>query len=379
MSGVSSTDSLLEPSGEVAQFEQLSSVVGSEFDVEEGFIEYGIPTFRVRLGQDSKQAFLRLIKRLDGVGFVPVLRKRGEEILLQTVRKLFMKPGRRIINVLLFLATIVTTLITGYVLSLGWVERGLMQHPMVGAAVFTAAIMAIFGAHEMAHKLAAHKHGIEASYPYFIPGPPAPIGIGTFGAVIQQRSLAPNSDALFDLGVSGPIVGFIVTIIVTIFGVQWSLLIPRAEVPPGTGFIQVPMLFQFIAIMFPPAGTGDVTWLHPVAFAGWIGMLVTMLNLVPVGMLDGGHATRGLLGKRSHAILSFLGILTLLVLGHWPMAMIALLLSLRPHPGSLDDVSKLAIGRKLAALALILIFIVSAFPIELVLRLSRLVFGSLLL
>ena len=378
MCGASLTDSSLEPSAEAARFEQLSSMVESEFNVEEGFIEYGIPTFYLRLRQDSKQAFLRLMKRLDAVGFVPVLRKRGEKTVLQTLRKPSMKPSRRIINVLLFLATLGTTLITGYVLSLGWVERGLMPHPMVGAAMFTVAIIVIFGSHEMAHKLVARKHGIEASYPYFIPGPPAPIGIGTFGAVIQQKSLAPNKDALFDLGASGPVIGFIATIIVTIIGVQWSLLIPRAEVPEGTRFLQVPMLFQFITIMFPPGGTGDVTWLHPVAFAGWVGMLVTMLNLVPTGMLDGGHATRGLLGERSRTVLSFLGILTLLVLGHWPMAMIAFLLSLQPHPGSLDDVSKLATSRKLAALMLILIFFLSAFPIELVLRLLRFVFGLLL-
>lgn len=363
MCSASSSDSFFEPSADFARFEQVRGMVELEFEAEEGFVEYGVPTFYVGLRQGSKQAFLRLIRRLDAVGFVPVLKKREDKTVLQVIGKPPVKPSRRIINVVLFLATIGTTLITGYFLSPGWVERGLMPDPMVGAAMFTVAIMAILGAHEMAHKFAARKHGIEASYPYFIPGPPAPLGIGTFGAVIQQKSLAPNKDALFDLGASGPVVGFIATIIVTILGVRWSVLIPLAEVPPGTQFLQAPMLFEFVSRVFPPAGTGDVTWLHPVAFAGWVGMLVTMLNLVPSGMLDGGHAARGLLGEKARRILSFLAIIALLVLRHWLMAMMAFFLSLHRHPGPLDDVSKLSTGRKLTALMLVLIFVLCTVPI----------------
>ncbi|KPV62971.1 MAG: Peptidase family M50 [Candidatus Bathyarchaeota archaeon BA1] len=363
MMGGSSFGPFFEASGEFMEFEKLRGLVELEFDVEEAFLEFGTPTFNVGLKGDSKQAFLRLFKRLNALGFAPILRRREGKGLLQVVRRPPVKPGRWVVNAASFLATMGTTLLTGYILSLDWVRRGLISSPLVGALTFMVAIMAVLGAHEMAHKLAAHRHGVEASYPYFIPGPPMPYGIGTFGAVIQQKSLAPNKDALFDLGISGPVVGFIATIIVTIIGVRWSLAIPMSEVPRGAQILQMPLLFEFITVLFPPGGRGEVIWLHPVAFAGWVGMLVTMLNLMPTGMLDGGHAVRGLLGQRARSLLSFLSVMVLISLGHWPMAIVAFLLSLQQHPGPLDDVSGLTKGRKLTAVVLVLIFVLSVAPI----------------
>ncbi len=102
--------------------------------------------------------------------------------------------------------------------------------------------------------------------------------------------------------------------------------------------------------------------LHPVAFAGWVGMVVTMLNLVPVGMFDGGHVARSVVGKRAHQILTYLGII-LLVIIWYPMAFIALFFSFQKHPGPLDDVSKLTTLRKLAVILLIAVFILSVVPI----------------
>ena len=349
--------------GELADFEQVRGLVEAEFEVEEGFVEYGVPTFFVRLRQDSKQGFLRLFERLGSAGFVPVLKRREGRVVLQVVRRPPLAPSRWIMNVVLFLVTVGTVTVTGYMLSVEWVGKGLMSNPLVGAGMFTAALMAVLGVHEMGHKLAAYKHRVEASFPFFIPGPPAPFGIGTFGAVIQQRSLAPNKDALFDLGMSGPVAGFLVAVLVTVVGVRLSLLIPLSAVPPGAEFLEMPMLFELIVTMFPPKGAGEVIWLHPVAFAGWVGMLVTMLNLVPAGMLDGGHATRGLLGRNARTALSFAGILVLIILGHYLMAMVVFFLSLQRHPGPLDDVSKLTTSRKLATVFLVLIFVLCAAPI----------------
>lgn len=359
---VSSTGPFFEPTVDVAQFEQLRGAVESEFEVEEALMEYGFPTFYVTLRQDSKQAFLRLVKRLEAIGLVPVLRKREEKVVLQVVRKPPVKPSRRAINIVLFFATIGTTFLTGYILSLGWVTEGLMSEPMVGAAAFTVAIMAVLVAHEMGHKLIANMHGVEATMPYFIPGPPPNMGgFGTFGAVIQQKSLPPNKDALFDIGACGPIFGFIVTIIVTIIGIPLS---HRITVEPGTTGLPTPILLIFIGILFPPGGTsGNAVLVHPIAFAGWVGMLLTMLNLVPAGMLDGGHAMRGLFGERTCRILSFFGVMILFLSGYFLMAMFALLLSMQRHPGPLDDVSKLTTSRKLIALSLVFIFILCLAPI----------------
>jgi len=346
-----------EPSPpQVTQYQQIHNLVQAEFTLEEGFIEHDIPTFYVTLQPNSKQAFLRLYKQLDQMGLVPFFRKRDDKHMLQIVPKPSVKPSRKTTNIVLLLATIATLSISGYLLSLGWIQ----QDPLIGAVMFTTAMMTILGAHEMAHKLAANKHSVEATYPYFIPGVPP---LGTFGAVIQQKSLAPNRDALFDLGMSGPVIGFIVTVFVTIVGVQLSTLIPEAETPANATYIQVPLLFEFIARIFPPIGRGTTILLHPVAYAGYIGMMVTMLNLLPTGMLDGGHVARVLLGDKARTVLSYIAILALLLIGAWLMAILVLFMSGYPHPGSLDDVSQLSMSRKLVAIALIAIFVLTIAPL----------------
>ena len=347
MCGASSNDYFAEPFDMIAQFEQIRGMVGSEYDVEDGFVEHGVPTFYVKLREDSKEAFLRLTQRMESLRLIPVLRRMEEKVVLRAIPKPSTKPSRNIINIGLFFATLGTVFISGYLQSID----------LVGAVMFTGAIMAILGSHEMGHKLLADKHAVDATYPYFIPGLPP---IGTFGAVIQQKSLPSNKDALFDIGFAGPVMGFIVSIIVTFIGVQLSVV--TSELPEGAGFIQVPLLFQLIARLFPPSGTGGWIMLHPVAFAGWVGLVITMLNLVPVGMFDGGHVARSLVGKKAHRILSYLGII-LLVIIWYPMAFIALFFSFYQHPGPLDDVSEPTTLRKLAALGLIAIFILCVVPI----------------
>ena len=196
------TDSIL-----VSQFDQIQPLVTAEFDVEEALIEHGIPTFYVRLKQDSKQCFIRLVRSLANIGFMPVLREKDGRNVLKVAPKPKTKPSRPIINVVLLLLTIVTVFVTGYILSPD------LANPWIGAASFTLALLGILGVHEMGHKFAANYHKMEASMPYFIPGPPPVpgllLGIGTFGAVIVQKETAPNRDALFDIGASGPLAGCI--------------------------------------------------------------------------------------------------------------------------------------------------------------------------
>lgn len=346
MDSASSNDHSAEPPDMIALFEQVRVMVESEFAVEEKFVEHGVPTFYVRPREDSKEAFLRLTRHMNPLSLIPVLRRRGGKVVLQAVPKPPTRPSRNVINVALFLATVGTVFLAGY-----------LQSPdIAGAFMFTGAMMAILGSHEMGHKLLADKHAVEATYPYFIPGPPP---LGTFGAVIQQKSLPPNKDALFDVGFTGPVAGFLVTIIVAVIGVKLSVLIPSEEVPEGAWFIPVPLLLRFITMVFPPSGSGDVIQLHPVAFAGWVGMFVTLVNLVPAGMLDGGHVTRSFLGERKRNVLAYLAIAMLFIMGppFYLMAIIALFFSMYRHPGPLDDISKLTTTRKLVALVLVLIFI----------------------
>jgi len=343
----SSDDYFADPVG-APPFEQVQVMVESEFDVEESFVDHDIPTFHVRYREDSKEAFLRLMKRLESLELIPLLRQKEEKVVLRVLQKPPTKPNRNIINIALFFATLGTVFVSGYYQSAD----------ILGALLFTGAIMAILGSHEMGHKLLAEKHEVEATYPYFIPGLPP---IGTFGALIQQKALPPNKDALFDIGFTGPITGFIIAAIVTIIGIQLSVRVP---LDPDALYIPVPLLFQFIVTLFPPSGTGGAIQLHPVAFAGWVGMVVTMLNLVPSGMFDGGHVARSLMGSKAHQILSYLGI-ALLVVIWWPMAILALFFSAAKHPGPLDDVSKLTNSRKLGAIGLVAVFILSVVPMGL--------------
>jgi len=353
MCGASSNDYFAEPFDVISQFEQIRVMVESEFDVEDGFVEHGVPTFHVRLRESPKEAFLRLTQRMESLRLIPVLRKIEEKVVLRAISKPSTKPSRNVINIGLFFATLGTVFLSGYLPSLN----------IVSALMFTGAIIAILGSHEMGHKLLADKHAVEATYPYFIPGLPP---IGTFGAVIQQKSLPPNKDALFDIGFAGPVTGFLVSIIVTLVGVQLSVRVP--DLPPNAvpwpypNPILFEWLFRFAVMFFPISGTGNWILVHPVVFAGWVGMLVTMLNLVPVGMFDGGHVARSLVGKKGHRILSYLGII-LLVIIWYPMAFIALFFSLYQHPGPLDDVSEPTNLRKLAALGLIAVFVLCVVPI----------------
>ncbi len=341
---------------ETFQYEHIHSAVAAEFNIEEGFIEYNTPTFYVSSKPDMKQAFMRLYEQLDSKQLVPVLRRRENRLILQVVPKPPIKPNRPTINLVLLLATIGTTLITGYLLSDG------LPNPLEGAIFFSGALMSILIAHEMGHKFTANRHKVEATYPYFIPGiPPFP----TFGAVIQQKSLPPNKDALFDLGMSGPVLGFIITIVVTIIGISMSTISTPEELPLGV--FQPPLLLEFLvnALLTMPPVTGSslvVIELHPLAFAGYIGMVVTMLNLIPVGQLDGGHVAHVLLGERARSILSAISIIALLFIS-WPMAFIAFFISRVRHPPPLDDVSQLSGSRKLATLLLVAIFILCLAPI----------------
>jgi len=343
-----SDDNLADHSN-VPSFEEIQTTVKSEFNATESYIQHGVPTFHVTYQRDSKLAFLKLIKRLDDMRLLPILRKNNGITVLQVLVKPTSQPNRNIINIVLFFATLGTVFVSGY----------LQAADVLGALLFTAAIMAILGSHEMGHKLLANKHDVDATYPYFIPGLPP---IGTFGALIRQKALPPNKDALFDIGFTGPITGFIIAVIVTIIGIQLSTIAP---IEPEASLLPVPLMFQLVVFLFPPSGVGEIIMLHPVAYAGWVGMIVTMLNLVPSGMFDGGHVARSVVGDNAHRIVSYLGIALLAISGWWPMALLALFFSSTKHPGPLDDVSKLTNLRKIGAIILVCVFILSVVPIGL--------------
>jgi hypothetical protein len=343
-------------------FERITTLVSGEFQIEEALLEHNIPTYYLKQPQETKQAFLRLLKKLEAMNFIAILRRYDGRIVLKIIPKPSTKPSNILINWLLFFATIGTTFATGYLLSVDLID------PIIGGATFTIAIMAVFGLHEMGHKLTANKEGIEATPPYFIPGPPPMFGgFGTFGAVIFQKSLPSNKDVLFDIGSSGPILGFIIATIVTAVGM--TMAIPAKTPLPGESTI-LPMPLLSVLIyellfnfgMIPSAPPNQSLFMHPVELAGWVGMLVTMLNLLPAAMLDGGHVARSLAGEKTRTVLMVLSIVLLIISGFWLMAVLVLFMGMQRHPGPLDDVSSLSTGRKLLTILLVAIFVL-VFPL----------------
>lgn len=206
------------------------------------------------------------------------------------------------LNVLLFVATAIVTLLVG---ATQWYHIPVRDDPLRiwEAWPFPVAILGVLITHELAHYLMGRYHGVDASLPYFIPFPSL---IGTMGAVIRMRGQIPDRRALFDIGAAGPLAGIVATIFVTIIGLQLDPL-PVQQATQSSGDVIVrfghPPLLEIIAFL---TGTAEKLHssrgLHPVVFGGWIGMFLTVLNLLPVGQLDGGHILRALIGESQRSI-----------------------------------------------------------------------------
>lgn len=202
------------------------------------------------------------------------------------------KPPRLRLHIILFLATVITTIVAGAI------QQGVnpFETPVLlyKGIPFSFTLLLILGAHEMGHYLVSRHHRLDCTLPYFLPAPPFPFIVGTFGAFIRIRSPIQDKRALLDVGCSGPLVGVLVSIPVLIVGLKLSTV---KVMPPGSGglILGEPLLFQFINwLVVGSLPTDHHVLLHPVAFAGWIGLLVTTLNLLPVGQLDGGHVAYAL-------------------------------------------------------------------------------------
>lgn len=273
------------------------------------------------------------------------------------------------INVVLAVVTIFTTMISGAVF---FYNVDLFKNPLLiyKGLPFTIAIMFVLGSHELAHYLTARRRGMKASLPYFIPLPfISPIG--TLGAIIKLRGAIPDRKSLFDVGISGPLAGLLASIVVTAVGLA---LPPVTIVHPGeqTMAIGVPLLFQLIAKVVP---TTSET-MHPIAFAGWVGMLVTSLNLLPVGQLDGGHIARALSGDKGKYISSLVPPLMLLsgfyysirglngeMLLFW--GFFTLLFAAGGHPQPINDTTKLDLKRVALGITAFVLCIACFTPIPL--------------
>lgn len=271
---------------------------------------------------------------------------------------------KMILPAVLFIATVITTVTAGAL------YRGadVLNHPatLVMGIPFSAALLFVLGTHELGHYIASRRNGVYTTLPLFLPGPPLPPMIGTFGAVIRIKSPITTRGALVDIGVAGPLSGFVAGLFVMTYGLALSTTAPYASASGQLG-LGSSLIFKFLStVIIGTVPDNHEIILHPVAFAGWIGMFVTAMNLLPIGQLDGGHVVYALIGTR-HRAFSMAAVASLVVLGYftWPgwylWAALTSIIGLR-HPPVYDEDVPLDRSRRLLAAAALAVFVLTFMP-----------------
>jgi membrane-associated protease RseP (regulator of RpoE activity) len=256
------------------------------------------------------------------------------------------------VNLTLFVATCASTFLTG------WLQNGYWE----AGFWYGGTIIAILLAHEMGHYLMCRRYGIHATLPFFIPLPLSPFG--TMGAVIKMEARIPSRKALFDVAVAGPLAGLAITIPAIYYGAQFSAIV---DLPAGAIYLAEPFLFAKISELavgvLPESKT---VLIHPLGYAGWAGLFVTALNLLPIGQLDGGHIVYAILGKKHKivatlALVSFAGI-TIFIFFGWIVLLLLLIFFGYRHPPTLDE--RPLDGKRVALGILTMLVFLLSFPPE---------------
>jgi len=321
--------------------EKLGRELHGVLSVAEVRLEHGkenVIAFTGNLLQDAEGAFETIKERFGAYGYTPLFRRsKTQDIILATRGLVQPQQSRWIINLVLLVATVFTTLFAGAMLSGANPLRDLSQ--LRAGMPFAFTLLLILGVHELGHYFVARYHGVSVTLPYFIP---VPFGLGTFGAFIKMKSPVENRKALFDVGLAGPLAGFIVTVPLLIVGL---LLSPVRPILGQGGTIGKSLLVEFLVNLVRPHPPGYAVYLHPIAFAAWFGLLVTGFNLLPVGQLDGGHVAYALFGHRAHsiAVLTLLGVVAMGALfwsGWFTWALLIFVTGTR-HPAPLNDITEL--------------------------------------
>jgi membrane-associated protease RseP (regulator of RpoE activity) len=266
--------------------------------------------------------------------------------------------GRLLFHLLLLGLTVLTT-----TFAVGFV----MLSSLTQGAVYSFTVISILGAHEMGHYIACRWYGVRATLPYFIP---FPLALGTFGAVIKIKSPIPSRRALFDIGIAGPLAGFVFALPAAFIAHYFATPASMSEVSAGAITFNDPLLFQFLlrALNLPATIEPNPVWL-----AAWLGVFMTAMNLLPIGQLDGGHVTYAVFGRRGHRLTAWASygvVITLAVFsiksGAWNWVVFAALLTLFirvGHPPVGDEDEPLGLARILVAIIGLLIFVLSFIPV----------------
>jgi membrane-associated protease RseP (regulator of RpoE activity) len=325
------------------------------------------PVFIVRRPEDPKVTFAQL--RKESMFKEKYLRTliRNEQINPEikeiTIRFFYWKPDsvkeqfkfKKIgWNIGLYLATIITVSLAGWqIAKQSYAIYAFQGNLGLDIFLFTFSLLGILTVHEFGHYSVSKLKKLDASLPYFIPLPPLPISgfqtLGTFGALIRQKEPFATRDDLFEIGIAGPIGGFIITIPVFLIGLRLTYIVDYVAIEP-TPLADIPTVLLADGLQYLGFALGIVPYYdptiqmavsHPMLLAGWIGFILTGINLVPASQLDGGHTTRAVFGGMAHRIVTFIfaGLLILNVHTRY-FGFFILIFSFQPHPGATDDVSK---------------------------------------
>ncbi len=354
---------------------QLQSLLWDVFDVSETQVREmpdRVVDFRGRITQSPDQVQPIVNKRFNEVGYTAILFRDGGADVLQAIEGVITpKPAQIWINLLLLVLTIITTLMAGaliagvHAFSLDVFAR--RPDLLLYGLPFGGSLLLILGVHEMGHYVAGRIHKADVTLPYFIPVPPfSALPLGTLGAFIQLRSPIKNRRELFDIGVAGPIAGLVVAVAVFVYGLTQTRVV---EAGFGTTFGRSIFSQFLIGLIHPQAAQpGYAVAMNPIMMAGWFGLFVTVINLLPIGQLDGGHILYSVIGRKARWV-GLAMVAGLLILGQvtqsstWTLWGILGLLFGVKHTPPMDDITPLDRPRQILALVTFVIFILIFVPI----------------
>ncbi|NTW45330.1 MAG: site-2 protease family protein [Anaerolineaceae bacterium] len=388
---------------------QIINTIQKYFAIIEFTIGTGKDTWKYRFrgslkNQDSETFFDYLEKNLSIYDLHPLLRLEKNQPVLYLVQKIPQPlPSNPKINLILFILTFLSVWFTGGLLSLDSLDGGFTLETvkviLFEGWPFAISIIAILGAHEMGHYFAGRYHKVNVTLPYFIPLPIIS-PFGTMGAFINMKNIPKNRKHLFDIGIAGPLSGLIVAIPVLIVGLLLSKIEPLpASIANGVGlqmegnsllylvlkylvfgeilpqpvsYAGVSPIIYWLKYFFTgqpfPFGGMDVM-IHPVAWAGWAGLFVTCMNLIPIGQLDGGHILASVIGEKSRRIYNVMLFLMIILgfawNGWWFWAVILFFLNRAPSQ-VYDEITILDQKRKMIAVLMLIIFILVFIPVPLI-------------
>jgi membrane-associated protease RseP (regulator of RpoE activity) len=309
------------------------------------------------------ESFDEIRQELIPRGYIPFLYEGGEHYL-QVNRRPPTKFRGVYVNIIMLILTLASTIYVGSLYAANYVAGS--NHELLrllyGFVFFSFPLMSILGVHELGHYVVAKRFKVRASLPFFIP---IPLFIGTFGAFISLRDPVPNRKAMTEIGIAGPLFGFLLAFPLLFVADYLQKVIPYVH-SYSLGFgLNFPLVYHLLDIhpITKP--------LFPMVLAVWVGMFATAMNLIPVGQLDGGHVVRGLLGRHAN-IVDYIFVGLLFVLGYfyegwWILAIFVLIMGLT-HPPALDDYSRIPTRDVVLGIVALVMFVITFTPIPLVSR-----------